>query len=245
MPSKSKKDQRTVVTLLLDRSGSMSSVHAQTVEAYNEYVDTLRDSKTPIEFTFLQFDSPGVEKVCVCEPIKNVKKLTMESYQPRGGTPLIDSAFSTIKAIEAQDKAKDAKIVVCIQTDGQENESRKHSWEELKSLIAEKTKAGWQFNFMGAGIDAYQQGAQMGFSAAQTMSYGKDRRSTIAAFQASASNTRSFAAGLSANTDFSSGQKRMSGDRFDPNLNVQHVKITTVGHAVDLNETKADSDFSL
>ncbi len=53
-------------------------------------------------------------------------------------------------------------MVICIQTDGLENASTEHTWAELNLLIKEKAKLGWQFNFMGAGIDAYEQGRQMG-----------------------------------------------------------------------------------
>lgn len=242
--------KRTLVTLLLDRSSSMSSIHSQTVSAYNEYVDSLRTSKAPIEFTFLQFDSQSLDKLCVAEPIKNVKTMSHNDFQPRGSTPLIDSAYDTIKAVEKQEKAKGARIVICIQTDGEENCSNKHSWEELKTLIGEKTKAGWQFNFMGAGIDAYTQSAKMGLVAAQTVSYGKDHASTRAAFAAHAHNTASFAMGESATTNYSDVQKFASGDKFfAPNAPVyQPVAVTGTAplhsHSLDLDENK-DSDLSL
>jgi hypothetical protein len=84
-------------------------------------------------------------------------------------------------------------------------------------LIKEKSEAGWQFNFMGAGIDAYQQGQRMGITAAQTMSYDSgDAEATKAAFAASATVTRSFSKGMSKDTSYSAAQKREAGDRFDP-----------------------------
>lgn len=221
------KDQGTLVTFLLDRTASMGSIKSQTIEAFNEYLDGLKQSKARIDFTFLQFDTQSLDKICVAEPVGKVKPLTNESYQPRASTNLIDSAYDTIKAVEGQEKAKNKKIVICFQTDGEENSSHKHTWEELKALIAEKTKLGWQFNFMGAGIDAYNQASMMGLQAAQTMSYSNDRASTRAAFVGAARNTASYAAGFTDNTHYLDSQKVAAGDKFfQPLLRTTPTKPT-------------------
>lgn len=244
-----KSPQKTLVTFLLDRSSSMSSIHKETVSAFNEYLDELKRAKTGIDFTFIQFDTYGsglsMERVCVCEPVKKVPNLTMQSFQPRGSTPLIDAAFKTIKAIENQEAAKNSKIVVCIQTDGEENSSTSHNWEELKTLISEKTKAGWQFNFMGAGIDSYNQGSKMGISVANTVSYGKDMASTQAAFRAAGMNTQSYASGMSQNTSFLASQKVAAGDIFQPGLSIKPMTGLLTA-SFNLNEKpKGNEDFSL
>jgi hypothetical protein len=62
-------------------------------------------------------------------------------------------------------------VVICIQTDGQENSSTEHIWNELNALVKEKAALGWQFNFMGVGMDAYDQGARMGIAPAATVAY--------------------------------------------------------------------------
>ena len=81
--------------------------------------------------------------------------------------------------------------MICIQTDGEENASEEHNWDELSALVKEKRALGWQFNFMGAGIDAYDQGARMGIAADQTLSYDpKDPAANKAAFMAAAESTR-------------------------------------------------------
>lgn len=53
-------------------------------------------------------------------------------------------------------------VVVLIQTDGQENSSKEYKLDRIKSLIKEKEKLGWEFNFVGAGLDAFNQGAAYG-----------------------------------------------------------------------------------
>ena len=211
------KGQRTLVTFLLDRTGSMSSCKDATIEAFNGYLDGLKEDGDALDFTFLQFDSVSLDKICVAENVSKVALLTSQTYQPRASTPLVDCAYKTIKAVEESLTKRDdkPKVVICIQTDGQENASIEHSMAELNALIKEKSALGWQFNFMGAGIDAYQQGSLMGISAQATMAYDQhSKTATRAAFTASASNTRMFARGESANTSYSMGQRAASGDAF-------------------------------
>lgn len=205
----------TLVTFLLDKSGSMGVIKAQTIEAFNAYLSTLKAEAKATLFSLVQFDSAGLEKTCVRQDVKSVPLLDDRSYEPRGGTPLIDAAYKTIKAVEAslKEMAKKTKVVVCIQTDGEENESRQHSWEALSALIKEKTAAGWQFNFMGCGIDAYAQGAKMGIAPMSTMSYDRhDRAATRSAFAASAMNAASFSTGERANTKYTMEQRAMAKD---------------------------------
>lgn len=208
----------SLVTFLLDRSGSMSACKAATIEAFNGYLGGLQaELDAKISFTFLQFDTGSLDKLCVAIPVSDARPLSDVTYQPRGGTPLIDAAVKTINAVAVALASRDdrPKVVVCIQTDGEENASTEHSWEELRGLITAKTEEGWQFNFMGAGIDAYDQGAKMGIGALNTVSYDSaDLASTRSVFAASASNAASFSAGRSANTEYSMSQRAASGDRF-------------------------------
>jgi hypothetical protein len=85
----------------------------------------------------------SIDKICVAVPIAEVEKLSRDSYQPRASTPLIDAAYKTITAVEASlVSAPAAKVVICIQTDGQENSSTEHSWNELNALVKEKAALG-------------------------------------------------------------------------------------------------------
>lgn len=205
----------TLVTFVLDRSGSMEIVKEQTIAGFNTYVETLRS--VDVAFSLITFDSVSVDKVYVRVPINLVAHLTNATYQPRGNTPLVDAAYEAIKGTENYLLTLPAqpKVVIVIQTDGQENASRLHNWDDLKELIGDKTAKGWQFVFMGAGIDAYDQGARMGVSAKNTVSYNLDAHTTSAAFAATASNTAGFASGRLRSTEYTSWQKQSAGDAFD------------------------------
>ena len=208
---------RTLVTFLLDRTGSMEAIRDDTIGGFNAYLDGLKgDGGAEIDFTLIQFDSVSIDKICVAAPVATVAKLTRETYQPRASTPLIDAAVKTINAVEASLLTQPAaKVVTCFQTDGQENSSTEHNWAELNALVKEKSAKGWQFNFMGVGLDAYEQGARMGIAPAATMAYDhRDRQATHAAFNASAENARAFARCEAPDTAYRPAQKQAAGDRF-------------------------------
>lgn len=226
---------KTLVTLLLDASGSMDLVKDDTIGAINSYVDTLKDSGDDIRFSHVQFNSQwggqmlslstttsgapaGVgmqlRKICVAEKISKVPRMTSRDFIPSGGTPLIDAACTTIRAVAASLEGRDdTKVVIAIQTDGSENDSKENTWETLKALIAEKEQLGWEFIFMGCGINAYKQGAMMGIKREKTLSYGKDQAATRAAFEATAMNTVAFASGMMESVAYSDAQKHAAGDK--------------------------------
>ena len=214
------KKTTALVTFLLDRSGSMAGIKEATILGFNEYLNGLKkDKKSAIDFTLLQFDTASIDKLHVAVPVAKAEERTNANFQPRGGTPLIDACVTTIHAVAAslEKRADKPKVVVCFQTDGHENASTENTWENLKALIKAKQEEGWEFNFMGAGIDAYEQASQMGIGAGSTMSYdAEDVGATTAAFAASSRNTRSYVSGQSTSTAYTARQKRASGDKYDP-----------------------------
>ena len=211
---------RTLVTFLLDRTGSMESIRDDTIGAFNAYLEGLQKGGAPIDFTFVQFDSMSIDKIHVQTPVGEVPRLTRETYQPRASTPLIDAAYKTVQAVEeslAGDRK--TKVVICFHTDGQENSSTEHSWDELNALIKEKGKLGWQFNFMGVGIDAYNQGVRMGIAPQATLAYDhRDAEATRMAFGGSAENACRYARAEAPDTAYAPSQKAAAGDRFFDNV---------------------------
>jgi len=200
---------------LLDRSGSMDAIKENTISNFNAYVKTLQeDGGDGLHFTFLQFDSQSLDKIHVNVPVSDVPPLTDAGFQPRGMTPLRDAIYKTIKATEGAVTPL-MRVTITVLSDGHENASREVSMAQLNDLIKQKTEEGWQFNYLGASIDAYKEGTQMGFSAAACMSYNAAAPGmAAAAFAGTASNNVNFMRGLSADTVYSERQKRMAGDKF-------------------------------
>lgn len=164
----------TVISFLLDETGSMNSIKDDTIGGFNAYLDGLSGN---IEFTLVKFDSMKIEKVCVGLPVEEVERLNEFNYHPGAATPLIDAAYKTIAATrDLVGKRHDNPVViVVIQTDGIENSSTEYTNGDLAALIKELTMAGWQFVFLGADIDAYAQAGKWGISRGSTVSYTKGR----------------------------------------------------------------------
>src|SRR5262249_30702201 len=119
---KSKKagtDQHTLVTFLLDETGSMELIKDDTIGGFNSYLGSLKAEAAPIDFTLIKFDGRRIENVAV--PVSQVAELTMESYQPGASTPLIDAAYKTIKAVEKSLNGSKPKGVVCHPTQRHQN----------------------------------------------------------------------------------------------------------------------------
>ena len=245
--SRSKSSGKALVTLLLDRSGSMESIRNETVLGINAWLAELRKSRDDMRFSLIQFDqhqdikslagkmpsgSMCLEKTYEVVPVAEIPDMTLDMFHPRGGTPLIDAACATIRAIDAglrdhkADKAdkkgkkkkknrkdtRDIKIILAIQTDGKELHSVENSWKDLKSLVNEKEAEGWEILFMGAGIDAYSQAGLMGISEDKTLSYGVDMTATRNAFTATAQKSVRYASGDVASMGYTRAEKRSAGD---------------------------------
>lgn len=210
------KRESVVVSILLDESGSMGSLWDATITGFNEYVNGLRTTLADqdVHFSALKFDSPrGVIKLQVGAPIKSAIELTRLNYTPSGGTPLLDAVGRTIQATdEVAGKNKASKIIVVIQTDGEENSSHDFTLEQVKTMVEERQGKGWEFVFIGAGINAFAAGQMFGFQAMNTMSYGNDAASTSAIFAATASNTARFVGGQSTSMNYSGLQSTQSGE---------------------------------
>lgn len=185
------KKEKVYVALLLDRSGSMSSNKVETVSAVNAYTSGLQ-KKFKGRFTLTQFDTdpetrvPAIDIVQDNVKIKDIALLTEHSYQPRGYTPLLDAIGKTLASMKTEGFDN---VIFCIVTDGQENDSREYKRADIKAQLEEKRKLGWQVAYIGADVDAFDEGSKLGIAAGQSLNFGKQHVSaTMDSFLAS--NTR-------------------------------------------------------
>lgn len=166
--------KKTIISLLLDETGSMDSIKADTIGGFNDYVKTLQATpEAPyLYLTLTTFDSNHFTPRFVAKPIKDVPLLTDATYRPGASTPLYDAIGKTAQATQAwKDKEGDAAVLFVIQTDGEENASHEFKLPAIKQLIQDKTKAGWTFVYLGAGMEAWGNAAAMGVSHANTLNY--------------------------------------------------------------------------
>lgn len=170
----------TLLSLILDESGSMMPQVDKTIEGINEYINGQKNTQGECYFTLTKFDSPKVEVLWDNLPINDVPLLTQESYRPNGMTNLLDAIGTTINKVQAKiDTMKEKPaVLISIMTDGHENASREWTNSGVKSLIEQKTNEGWTFTFMGAGLDAFAISQQYGISAGNTRSFNVETMAT-------------------------------------------------------------------
>jgi len=166
---------------LLDRSGSMSHLRDDVIGGINTYVREQQvDADLGSLFTLVQFDGPDAHQCTVdAKSIHDVEPLTRADYVPRGMTPLYDAIGRLIARAE-QGAAE--KRVIIVFTDGQENASREHSMQTVKKLIDAKKDEGWAFVFLGANVDAFAEGGNVGIARGATQNWHADSGGVHKAF---------------------------------------------------------------
>lgn len=218
--SAEKASDKTLVIFLLDRSGSMQGILETAIQSFNNLLTRLQASTADIRLSLIQFDTAptggmDLHTLYSGKRVASIEPLTAAEFIPRGMTPLCDAIATTIHAVEESLQGRTPKIVMAIQTDGRENASHRFSWSQVRDLIGAKRAQGWEFQFLGAGLEsnAYEQSSHMGIPAESTVVYNKhDKAASLRAFGATGDNIRAFAEGTMASTAYSAEQKIESGD---------------------------------
>lgn len=156
--------------VVLDESGSMTSIYDQALSGVNETINTIRLAKkdnpqTEQLFAFVTFDSgsdePNVRLKIDCKPIGEVKDVTTADYRPRGCTPLYDAIGWSVNYLAGKVEDGDS-VLVTIVTDGYENASVEYGAASVKKLVDAYTEKGWVFTYIGANQDSKDVSGKLG-----------------------------------------------------------------------------------
>lgn len=149
--------------IILDESGSMDCVWAQTISNCNETLQTIFSAQREFYATqdhfisIYTFQDAGPLKsryLLRNRPIAEARMLTAKGYRPNGCTPLYDAVGETLTDLEAVAETHDDAVAsVTIITDGEENSSRRYSGSDVAKIILRLKEKGWNFNIIGANID--------------------------------------------------------------------------------------------
>lgn len=162
--------KKTIITVILDESGSMMSNQEQVISGFNEFIQTQQDKGLgDCSVTLIQFSSDkGINPVFSDRDIQNIPKLTRRNYQPAGVTPLYDAVgegitltrehYENTNKVLAQLTGHDTDaatplVVFLIMTDGQENASKKFTREQILDMMEKARADKWTFVFIGADMD--------------------------------------------------------------------------------------------
>jgi len=184
-----KKNNLTELVFILDRSGSMAGLEADTIGGFNAMIEKQRKEDGECLVSTVLFDNES-EVLHDRVKLSDIKPLTDRDYTVRGCTALIDAlggAISHICTVHKYAREEDvpAHTMFIITTDGMENASKEYTSEKVKQMIGhQKEQHGWEFLFIGANIDAVETAERYGISKERAVNYNADKQGTKVVFAA-------------------------------------------------------------
>lgn len=160
--------------ILLDRSGSMSSLWDEALGSINSYVKKLADDKIDTGVTLATFDGDGGKLAFEIIRDRIIPStwhaVSSADATPRGLTPLNDATGKIVNLAKAGGYDK---VAIIIMTDGHENASRELTVTQAKTLLDECRAKNWQVIFLGANFDNAAQASSYGNAAFATAEVAK------------------------------------------------------------------------
>lgn len=142
------------VCFVIDRSGSMNGLENAVLKALEINIGTLREQERLhgqiTLITVLEFDSSATV-IRNDVPLALYRPVTYDEIKHRGGTALRDATGQAVEVLSSQHVGDeyDVTYLVNVMTDGEENQSRKYSWQQLAALLRQKIGTDvWTFTFL-------------------------------------------------------------------------------------------------
>ncbi len=173
------KKNLTEMVFILDKSGSMAGLEADTIGGFNSMIERQkRQEGDALVSTVLFSDASKV--IHDRADIRTLAPLTDREYFVGGCTALIDAIGSAIHHIGnvhkyAREEDVPEHTIFVVTTDGMENASHRYTSDEVKQMVKRQTeKYGWEFLFLGANIDAVKTAARFGIGEDRAVRFHSD-----------------------------------------------------------------------
>lgn len=204
----------TELVFILDRSGSMNGLEADTIGGFNSFISEQKKEDGEAYVTTVLFDNE-IQTLHDRLKLNEVPKMTDKEYTARGTTALLDAVGETVKHISnihryARKEDIPSKTLFVITTDGMENASTHYSYQNVKELIEDQKKAGWEFIFLGANIDAAETAVNLGIGREFAADYVCDALGTALNFKTVSQVTSSVRRGHGISRDWN---KKINADK--------------------------------
>ena len=178
----------TELVFILDRSGSMAGLERDTVGGFNSMIEKQKKQDGACYVSTVLF---GDESRVLHDRVRleDIPKMTDDDYTACGCTALLDAlgdAVCHIGNIHKYARGEDVpeRTMFVITTDGQENASRRYTYDKVRRMIEQKKKdCGWEFLFLGANIDAAAEAGRFGIGADRAVNYKCDKIGTALSYQ--------------------------------------------------------------
>ncbi len=146
--------------IILDESGSMSSIKQPTINGFNEIIQSIRhDAEASPQIAqwinlYAFNGGSGIREILPLGRAEELPLLSEQSYNPDCSTPLYDAiGYACNKLRFILEKQESYSVLVTILTDGEENASREYNFEGIGALIKALREKGWVFTYIGANHD--------------------------------------------------------------------------------------------
>lgn len=161
----------SITLLILDESGSMSSIAQTVVTTHQRIVQQILDEQRSMPdlrqlVSVWTFEGNHIrERIPLSEA--SAQMLSLE-YSPLGNTPLYDAIGKAVGKVEeylrSSGAGSDVRVSVAVLTDGYENASRSFTRDEIKRLVGRLRESGWEFSYYGADHDVERVAMELNFS---------------------------------------------------------------------------------
>lgn len=167
----------TYIAVVLDESGSMAPYVADTLGGLNKFIEDQKTQPGECKLTLTKFSTRPKPDIFTDKDLREVAPLTEKDYHPGGLTALLDALGQTVDSLGARlaslpEEQRPGKVIVVVQTDGQENSSMEYTLSRISDMVAhQSTVYSWEFVFMGANVDAFAEAGALGFDPKATLAY--------------------------------------------------------------------------
>ena len=208
----------TEIVFILDRSGSMAGLEADTVGGFNAMVERQQKEAGDALLSAVLF-SDGSEVLYDRVDIRKVEPMTGAQYRVGGCTALLDAIGDAVRHIRnvhkyARTEDRPAKTLFVITTDGMENASRRYTYDAVQKLVREmRERYDWEFLFLGANMDAIAQAKRFGISEKRAVRYECDSAGTALNYAVVSDTIGSFRKGEAIAEDWCAAIERDYSER--------------------------------
>lgn len=186
----------THLTLVVDRSGSMSSVQVEAEGGINALIAEQFSVAGRLTVTLSQFD----------DAFDTVQRMSAGPFtyalEPRGMTALLDAVGMEVvrtgqDLASLPDEERPGRVILVVVTDGHENSSHEYTVEQVRSMLTvQREQYGWEVRFLGAD-DAAWQGEALGVGTTRYANTAAGNRAVFASMSGSMTAYRDAPVGAS------------------------------------------------
>ena len=166
--------------IILDESGSMSSIKPQIISGFNELVQSIKgiEGQFPEQEHFISlvsFNDIENKILHFVDPVEKLDTINDSNYTPSSMTPLYDAMGFSISKLQHYLEGKDNyNVLVTVLTDGEENASKEYTGSAIKKLVDDLKQQNWTFTYIGADHDVEAMASKMNIF--NTMSFHKNEQ---------------------------------------------------------------------